>query len=143
MRHEWLAVVLWLAFVVSAAVLLPPPGAAFRMTVATAAQDPAAVEASLGLDRPTRRLIQQGLRSEGFDAGAPDGQGQRQRWDPCPARAGINRWEVAGHAGHKHRSRRSGNEQLTAGQEPAAPGDEPIATCGQCRPPKLPPRTRG
>ena len=70
-------------------------------------------------------------------------QGQRQRWDPCPARAGINRWEVAGHAGHKHRSRRSGNEQLTAGQEPAAPGDEPIATCGQCRPPKLPPRTRG
>ena len=28
--------------------------------------DPAAVEASLGLDQPARRLIQQGLRNEGF-----------------------------------------------------------------------------
>ena len=43
-------------------------------TAATAAaRDPAAVEASLGLDRPARRLIQQGLRNEGFDPGAPDG----------------------------------------------------------------------
>ena len=38
-----------------------------------AAQDAMAVEASLGLDRPVRRLIQQGLRSEGFDPGVPDG----------------------------------------------------------------------
>ena len=43
-------------------------------TAATAAaQDPAAVEASLGLDRPSRRLIQQGLRNEGVDPGTPDG----------------------------------------------------------------------
>ena len=40
---------------------------------ATAAQDSFAVEASLALDRSTRRLIQQGLRNEGFDAGTPDG----------------------------------------------------------------------
>ena len=46
---------------------------AFRETLATVAQDPPAVEVALGLDRPTRRLIQQGLRSEGFDPGAPDG----------------------------------------------------------------------
>ena len=39
---------------------------AFRATANTAAQDPAAAEASLVLDRPTRRLIQQGLRNEGF-----------------------------------------------------------------------------
>ena len=43
-------------------------------TAATAAaRTTAAVEASLGLDRPARRLIQQGLRNEGFDPGAPDG----------------------------------------------------------------------
>ena len=50
-------------------------GAAVQQeTAATAAaRAPAAVEASLGLDRPARRLIQQGLRNEGFDPGAPDG----------------------------------------------------------------------
>ncbi len=42
-------------------------------TAATAAEDPARVEASLALDRPTRRLIQQRLRNEGFDPGTPDG----------------------------------------------------------------------
>ncbi|MCY4572181.1 MAG: peptidoglycan-binding domain-containing protein [Gemmatimonadetes bacterium] len=36
-------------------------------------QDPASAEASLALDRSTRRLIQQGLRNEGFDPGTPDG----------------------------------------------------------------------
>ena len=38
-----------------------------------APQDPAAVEASLGMDRPTRRLIQRGLRNEGVDPGPADG----------------------------------------------------------------------
>ena len=52
---------------------MPPRAPGFGATVATAAQDPSAVEAALGLDRPTRRLIQQGLRNEGFDAGEPDG----------------------------------------------------------------------
>ncbi|MDE0004605.1 MAG: SUMF1/EgtB/PvdO family nonheme iron enzyme [Rhodospirillaceae bacterium] len=41
--------------------------------VTVAARAPAAVEASLGLDRPARRLIQQGFRNEGFDPGTPDG----------------------------------------------------------------------
>ena len=48
MCHERLAVVLLLAFVVSAAVLVPPPATVFRMTVASAAQDPSAVEAGAG-----------------------------------------------------------------------------------------------
>ncbi len=45
-------------------------GGALTVTVP---QDPAASEATLALDRPTRRLIQQGLRNEGFDPGTPDG----------------------------------------------------------------------
>ena len=68
---------------------MPPPAAGFGATVATAAQDPAAVEAALSLDRPTRRLIQQGLRNEGFDPGAPDGLfGPRSR-------EAIRRWQEA------------------------------------------------
>ena len=67
----------------------PPPAAGFGVTVARAAQDPSAVEAELGLDRPTRRLIQQGLRNEGFDAGTPDGLfGPRTR-------AAIRAWQAA------------------------------------------------
>ena len=50
-----------------------PGGAVGESPAATAAQDSSAVEASLALDRSTRRLIQQGLRNEGFDAGTPDG----------------------------------------------------------------------
>ena len=62
---------------------------AFRATVTTTAQDPPAVEASLGLDRPTRRVIQQGLRNEGFDPGAPDGLfGPRTR-------GALRRWQEA------------------------------------------------
>ncbi len=46
----------------------------------TAPQDPAADEAALALDRPTRRLIQQGLGNEGFDPRTPDGPfGPRSR----------------------------------------------------------------
>ena len=61
MRHARLAVILLLAFVLSTApVLMPPRAPGVGATVATAAQDPSAVEAALGLDRPTRRLIQQG-----------------------------------------------------------------------------------
>ena len=68
------------------AVMLPRP-AAFRVTLTAAEQDPATVEASLGLDRPTRRLIQQGLTNEGFDPGAPDGLfGPRTR-------TAIRRWQ--------------------------------------------------
>ena len=60
MEHAgvWLAVVLLLAFVVSTVPVLRPPRApGLGAKVATAAQDPSAVEAELGLDRPTRRLF--------------------------------------------------------------------------------------
>ena len=51
--------------------------------------DPPAVEATLGLDRPARRVIQQRLLSQGFDPGAPDGLfGPRTR-------AAIRRWQEA------------------------------------------------
>ena len=57
--------------------------------MAMAAQDPSAVEAALGFDRPTRRLIQQGLGNEGFDPGVPDGLfGPRTR-------AAIRAWQAA------------------------------------------------
>ena len=50
-------------------------------------QDASAVEASLALDRSTRRLIQHGLRNEGFDPGTPDGLfGPRTR-------AAIRHWQ--------------------------------------------------
>ena len=58
---------------VAAPTLLPRRAPAFGATGTAAAQDAMAVERSLGLDRLTRRLIQQGLRNEGFDAGPPDG----------------------------------------------------------------------
>ena len=54
-----------------------------------AGQDPSVVEASSSLDRFTRRLIQQGLRNEGFDPGTPDGLfGPRTR-------AAIRGWQAA------------------------------------------------
>ena len=69
---------------------IPPPAAGFGATMATAAQDPSAVEAALSLDRPTRRLIQQGLRNKGFDPGVQDGLfGPRTR-------AAIRAWQAAG-----------------------------------------------
>ena len=51
--------------------------------------DPRAVETELGLERPMRRLIQQGLRAEGFDAGVPDGL-----FGPV-TRAAIRRWQAS------------------------------------------------
>ena len=78
------------SFITSTArVPVPPLASAFRASVTAAAQDLSAVEAALGLDRPTRRMIQQGLRNEGFDPGAPDGLfGPRTR-------AAIRAWQAA------------------------------------------------
>ena len=107
MQSERLAVVL-LAFVVSlsathgalanaprgfaigaeVAVALPWTPA-FRATTTATVRDPATVEASLNLDLPKRRLIQQGLRNEGFDPGAPDGL-----FGPL-TRGAIRRWQEA------------------------------------------------
>ena len=56
-----------------ASVAATPGVAVGESLAATAAQDSSVVEASLALDRSTRRLIQQGLRNEGFDPGTPDG----------------------------------------------------------------------
>ena len=79
MRIENLVVVVLLAIVASM----------FVAAVTVAAQDPAAVEAALSLDRPTRRLIQRGLSNEGFAPGAPDGLfGPRTR-------AAIRAWQAA------------------------------------------------
>ena len=80
----------WQRVVGTGAVLRPARGeSAFGVSVSAAAQNAEEVEASLGLDRPTRRLIQQGLRNEGFDPGAPDGLfGPRTR-------AAIRRWQEA------------------------------------------------
>ena len=93
MRSEQYGVVLGLAvivavFLASGLAVGPPLHApAFGGAVTAAAQDAVAVEAALGLDRPTRRLIQQGLSNEGFDAGAPDGLfGPRTR-------AAIRAWQ--------------------------------------------------
>ena len=80
-----LAVVVPLCVAVGTRPHVPPFGAA----VTAAEQDAAAVEVALGLDRPTRRLIQQGLSNEGFDPGVPAGLfGPRTR-------AAIRDWQVA------------------------------------------------
>ncbi len=95
MRAEQFGVVSRRAVVVLAGVFTvgavgtPLHGPALGAAVVTAAQDAAAAEAALGLDRPTRRLIQQGLGNEGFDPGAPDGLfGPRTR-------AAIRAWQAA------------------------------------------------
>ena len=100
MGQKRLSVILVLAFVgvvylagsfvtSTARVPVPPLVSAVRASVTAAAQDLSAVEVAPGLDRPTRRLIQQGLRNEGFDPGAPDGLfGPRTR-------AAIRAWQAA------------------------------------------------
>ena len=74
MRHERLAVILLLAVVLSTApVLMPPRAPGFGATVATAAQDPSAVEAALGLDSHALRGHNQEAQ-----AASPLGQGGRR-----------------------------------------------------------------
>ena len=80
-----------LAFVVCvlavADVAAMPAVAVGESSGAAAPQDASDVEASLALDRSTRRLIQQRLRNEGFDPGTPDGLfGPRTR-------AAIREWQ--------------------------------------------------
>ncbi len=77
-----------LVCVLGAAGVAATPGVAVGGPLTTTApQDPAASEAGLDLDRSTRRLIQQGLRNEGFAPGMPDGLfGPRTR-------AAIREWQ--------------------------------------------------
>ena len=77
--------ILWVLAV--AGVAATPGLAVGESLLAAAPQDPSAGEASLALQRPTRRLIQQGLRNDGFDPGTPDGLfGPRTR-------AAIREWQ--------------------------------------------------
>ncbi|MYN67734.1 MAG: SUMF1/EgtB/PvdO family nonheme iron enzyme [Acidobacteria bacterium] len=62
-----------LLLIALAATLLMSSGMSATAAAVAGQNAPSAVEASLSLDRPTRRVIQQGLRNEGFDPGAPDG----------------------------------------------------------------------
>ena len=81
--------VLTMVVVATPLILVPSRAPASWAVTTTVAQDPPAVEEALGLDRPTRRLIQQGLRNEGFDLGMPDGLfGPRTR-------GAIRRWQEA------------------------------------------------
>ncbi len=88
-------------------------GSAFS-TQAAPEQDAEVVEASLRLDRPTRRLIQRGLRNEGFDPGPPDGLfGPRTR-------SAIRAWQAAReHAETGFLDRTQADALHTAGAGPA------------------------
>ena len=84
---------------------------------AAAPQDASAVEASLPLDRSTRRLIQRGLRNEGFNPGTPDGLfGPRTR-------AAIRDWQQSRGASPTGYLNRAEAELLrtAAAPPPAAP----------------------
>ena len=87
---------------------------------AAAPQDSSAVvEASLALDRSTRRLIQQGLRNEGFDPGTPDGLfGPRTR-------AAIREWQQSRGASPTGYLNGTETELLRAAAAP--PADAPEA----------------
>ena len=89
--------------VAAAVVAATPPASAAVVASAAAGQDASAVEASLGLDRPARRLIQRGLNNEGFDAGAPDGLfgprtrvaiRRRQEARGLPATGYLDSWQA-------------------------------------------------
>ena len=73
--------------VVDGVAATPAVAAGQSPAAAAVPQETAAGEASLALDRSTRRMIQQGLRNEGFDPGTPDGLfGSRTR-------AAIRDWQ--------------------------------------------------
>ncbi len=72
-----------------------------RGTAARPSRRRQSVEATLGLDRPPRRLIHQALAAEGFDRGVPDGLfGPRTR-------AAIRAWQAAWGRGRDGVSRRN------------------------------------
>ena len=80
--------------IVAAGVAATPGVAVGESLAATAPQEPSAVEASLALDRSTRRLIQQGLRNEGFDPAHPTA---------CSARERAPRFAIGSSPGKRHR----------------------------------------
>jgi len=77
---------------------------------------------ALGLDRPTRRLIQQWLRNQDFDPGAPDGLfGPRTR-------AAVRRWQEAQGRSPTGYLDRVQAELLRAADAPRLAGSERAAT---------------
>ena len=104
--------------VVLALLHTPPGGAVFPSGLPAAAQSAAEAETLLELDRPSRRLIQQGLRNEGFDPGTPDGLfGPRTR-------GAIRAWQAArGHAatGYLDGAQAELLRAAAAGNDPALP----------------------
>ena len=92
-----------------------PAVAAGESLPVAAPQGPSAVETSLALDRATRRLIQQGLRNEGFDPGTPDGLfGPRTR-------AAIRDWQQSRGAPPTGYLNRAEAELLRTAAPPPAP----------------------
>ena len=118
MCHAQFAMILLPALVVSAAILMPLTAPVSGVKAAAAAQDAASVEA-LGLDRPTRRLVQRGLRSEGFDPGAPD------RLFGPRTRAAVRAWQAAPH------EPQTGYVRGGQAEAPSAAGAPPALTQGQ------------
>ena len=121
---------------------LPPAAASAVKSAGAAGKDASAVESSLGLDRPARRLIQQGLNNEGFDAGPPDGLfGPRTR-------AAVRGWQEARGLPATGYLDGSQADLLRAAAVPAAaaaePGEPPAAPAGAVTaPPDQPPETDG
>ena len=123
--------------VVLALLHTPPGGAVFPSGLPAAAQSAAQAETSLELDRPSRRLIQQGLRNEGFDPGTPDGLfGPRTR-------GAIRAWQAArGQAatGYLDGAQAELLRVAAAGDVPALPppaatvADAPVAAEGPAEP---------
>ena len=135
MRHEGSVVLLALVLLSMHATTGGHAATAAGDGAIAAAQDPAIVETALDLDRPTRRLIQQELRNEGFDPGTPDGLfGPRTR-------ATIRDWQQSRGASPTGYLSRAEAELLrtaaapapTSGASPLA-GGIPSPTRGICRP---------
>ena len=83
------ACVLFLALIQVLGVAAVPVLAASTGAVQDERQQTAAEEAALGLDRASRRVLQQRLAAVGFDAGAPDGM-----FGPT-TRAAIRAWQAS------------------------------------------------
>ena len=81
-------------------------------SVGTLRDDPAAVELSLGLDRPIRALVQMGLTSLGFDTGPADGLFGRR------TRSAVRGWQSANdHQATGYLTRPQADTLIAAGRD--------------------------
>ena len=116
-------VTLPLGLVVCVLAMVATPGVTVaEVPEAAVPQAPAAVEASLALDRSTRRLIQQELRNQGFDPGTPDGLfGPRTR-------AAIRNWQESREASPTGYLNGAEAELLRTTAQPRPPRPEAVPT---------------